>query len=309
MTMVAYTRPETPREWLELLPGAAEYAKAIANTDFVPKTLRGNPAAITAAILYGLEVGLTPMQSLAKIAVIDGRPTLAAEAQRALILAAGHDLSFEATNTRVTVSGRRRDSDQTESVTWTLDDAKKAKIAGKQNWERYPRQMLLARASAELARAIFADVIGGLAATEELEDVVEVEPAAEPAPEPAKSRRRRRPALAPVSAAPESEPEPQADPEPEPEPAPELITEPQRKKLMAAFREAGFSERPARLAFATVILRRTIASSNELTKDEASTLIDVLEHGHAAEPGENPPEAQDELLRELEDTLDAQEAD
>jgi len=160
-----------PRDWIEVLPRAAEVAKAIANTDFVPQQFRGNPAAITAAILYGDEVGLGPMQSLAKIAVIEGRPSLAAEAQRGLILAAGHELWIEdASVTRVVVAGRRRDSEQTSRVTWTIDDAKRANLVGKHNWRTYPRQMLIARATAELARAIFADVIGGLAATEEIAD-------------------------------------------------------------------------------------------------------------------------------------------
>jgi hypothetical protein len=91
MSVVPY-RPEAPREWIALVPAAAELAKSVANTDFVPRGMRNNPAAITAAILYGDEIGLGPMQSLAKIAVIDGRPTLAAETQRGLVLQAGHKM-------------------------------------------------------------------------------------------------------------------------------------------------------------------------------------------------------------------------
>jgi hypothetical protein len=150
---------------------AVELAKHVSDTAFVPKGLRGNAPAIVAAIMYGDEVGLGPMQALAKIAVIDGRPSLSAEAQRALILAAGHDLwVVESTNTKVTVAGRRAGSEHASTITWTLDDAKRAGLAGRQNWRSYPRQMLMARATAELARLIFADAVGGLLATEELED-------------------------------------------------------------------------------------------------------------------------------------------
>jgi len=160
------------REWIALLEPAAALANQVAGSAFVPTAMRNNPAVIVAAILYGDELGLGPMQSLAKINVIEGKPSLSAEAQRALILADGHELWVEeSTATRVTISGRRRDSERTSSVTWTLDDAKRANLAGKQNWRLYPRQMLMARATADLARAIFADVIGGLAATEEIEDV------------------------------------------------------------------------------------------------------------------------------------------
>lgn len=181
------------REWIALLEPAAALANQVAGTGFVPTAMRNNPAAIVAAILYGDELGLGPMQALAKIAVIEGKPTLYAEAQRALILAAGHELWIdEASTTRVTISGRRHGSERTSSVTWTLDDAKRAGLAGRSNWRTYPRQMLTARATAELARAIFADVIGGLAATEEIEDVDPLALPLELEPEKAKTTRRRR---------------------------------------------------------------------------------------------------------------------
>src|SRR4029077_2200581 len=80
------------RAWVDLLPVAVELAKAVADTEFVPKALRHNPAAIAACILYGDEVGLGPMQSLAKIAMVDGKPTLFAEAQRGLVLSRGHEM-------------------------------------------------------------------------------------------------------------------------------------------------------------------------------------------------------------------------
>jgi len=307
MTVVPYEQRRltlTERESSLLI--AARYAEAIAATDFVPQGLRNNPAAIAAAILYGDEVGLGPMQSLAKIAVINGRPTLAAEAQRALIHAAGHEFWVEEANTtRCTVAGRRRDSEQTQRVTWTLDDAKRAGIAGKDPWRKYPRQMLVARATAQLAREAFADAIGGLAATEEVEHddleldengVVQIEPSTQ-------GRRRRRASV--------STPQTSADAAPPPEPerpplpgddddgpaagaaetgtesvvvdphsgdAPvSAMTDAQRKRLMAAFREQGFLERPHRLAWTRVVVGRPVDSSAELTSEEASYLIERLE--------------------------------
>jgi hypothetical protein len=187
MSVVPYERSE--RTWITLMPAAAELAKQVANTEFVPKGLRGNPAAIAACILYGDELGIGPLQSLAKIAVIEGKPSLSAEAQRALILSAGHDMwVVESTNTKCTVAGRRSNSEHTSTISWTLDDAKRAGLAGRQNWRTYPRQMLMARATAELARLIFADAVGGLLATEELEDA-DGEPT--DAIEPTTKRKRR----------------------------------------------------------------------------------------------------------------------
>lgn len=176
MTLIRSADPtaqviDSTRAWIDLMMPAAELARAIAPTDFVPRAFRNNPPAITAAILYGDEIGLGPMQSLAKIALIEGKPYIAAEAQRALILAAGHSLwPEESSATRATWCGRRAESEQVTRITWTIEDARRAHIDGKPNWRQYPRQMLSARASAELARAVFADVIGGLGAIEESDD-------------------------------------------------------------------------------------------------------------------------------------------
>jgi hypothetical protein len=223
MTLVPMPAPPAHRvTWVEAMERGNELAERIANTDFVPKALRGNPPAILAAILYGHEIGLEPMQSLSTIHVIEGRPTLSAEAMRSLILREGHELVIEeATPNRATVAGKRAGDSRTSRVTWTLDDAKRARIAGRPNWQAYPRQMLVARATAELARQLFADVIRGYAATEEARDgdVIDAEvvadqaadQAAETKPKPATRRRSR--------ASSSSPPAPDTTPEPEPQPA------------------------------------------------------------------------------------------
>jgi len=50
---------------------------------------------------------------------------------------------------------------------------------------------------------------------------------------------------------------------------------------MAGFRERGFTEREPRLAFARFVVGRAVESSNDLTTEEASRIIDALESGHA----------------------------
>jgi hypothetical protein len=285
---------EGRHRWVRLLTEAADLARAIADTDFVPRSLRRNEAAITAAIMYGDEVGLPPMQALSKIAVIDGRPSMAAEAQRALILAAGHFIWFEDfTKSKVTWAGKRRDApvEQTVRITWTLDNARDARIIGKDNWKRYPRAMLSARASAELARAIFADVIGGLAATEELDDGFEpetVEPgeAAEAAPKTSSRRRRDTGRVTPV-VSPTPPSEPQDEPElPLPEDSPTESNQPsdaQTRKMYALLNSRGIRERGDKLLFVNKLIEREVQTSAELTADEVSTLIDALDAMPAVE--------------------------
>jgi hypothetical protein len=158
---------------LALWRDVAEFANHIAATEFVPKDLRNKPASVAAAMLRANELGISPMQGLAQIHVINGRPGLAAELMRALVLSHGHDIwTEETTQSSVTVCGKRTGSDHVEKVTWTLDDAKRAKLDGKDVWRQYPRSMLLARATAELCRLRFADVLAGMSyAVEELEDL------------------------------------------------------------------------------------------------------------------------------------------
>ena len=168
-----YREPVTPRRsTFEIMPEAIELATHVARTEFVPSSLRGKPEAVVAAILQGHELGLEPMASLNKIHVVDGRPTLAAELMRALVQRAGHEIWLEeASSTRVTMGGRRRGEEHPTRITWTLDDAKRARLDNKNNWRAYPRAMLIARATGELCRLLFADVLAGISYTvEEVRD-------------------------------------------------------------------------------------------------------------------------------------------
>lgn len=158
--------------WAPKLTAAAAIAAEIANTDFVPGALRRNTAAVTAAILAGSEMNLGPMASLMHVHIIDGRPSLSSEMQRALVLGLGHHIRYvEMTTARCVVEGQRRGESDWTAVTWTMDDAKRAGLASRQQWQKYPRRMLAARATSELCRMLFADALAGMPfSAEELED-------------------------------------------------------------------------------------------------------------------------------------------
>ena len=160
--------------WTNVLPAVGDLAAKISQTEFVPDTMRGKPAVVAAAILYGRELGLAPMTSLRSVALIKGRPALSSEAMRAMVLAAGHHITFEEmTSARCVIIGRRKGTEDTTRVVFTIDDAKKMGVGGNAQYSKMPRQMLAARATAELCRLIFADVIGGLVADVEVDDDVE----------------------------------------------------------------------------------------------------------------------------------------
>jgi hypothetical protein len=143
------------------LAAIKEQVRLIANTEFVPKGLRGNPHATLACILYGREIGLGPMESLSEVHMIDGSPALSAKAKVKRARQAGHSIQLvEETPTSCTVRGKRGDNGDEMTTTYTVEMAKRAGLLGKQNWQRHPEDMLWARAVSRLCRRLFDDVPG-----------------------------------------------------------------------------------------------------------------------------------------------------
>jgi hypothetical protein len=167
----AITERDVVDGWVEVVTKIAKLADMIADTDFVPKALRSKPAAITACMLTGREIGVGPMLSMKVIHMVNGTPSLAAEYKRGRALQAGHEIVYdETTITRCVVRGRRKNEDSWVTVMWTIEDARRAKLAGKDVWQQNPRRMLEARATGELCDLKFPDCSWGLATTEALQD-------------------------------------------------------------------------------------------------------------------------------------------
>jgi len=111
--------------WVEKAAAVFKLADYICDTDFVPKTYRGNAPATAAAILTGRELNMGPMMSLKHVQVVEGNPSLSAEYKRARVLGAGHEFSIlEWNSTRCKVKGRRRGTNEPPlEVTYSMDDA------------------------------------------------------------------------------------------------------------------------------------------------------------------------------------------
>lgn len=284
--------------WVEMLPAVGDLAGKIAATDFVPDAMKGKPAAVAAAILYGREIGLGPMQSLQSISVIKGKPSLSAEAMRAMVLAAGHHMRFtEMTNTRCVVECRRAGESESTSVSFSMDDAKRMGLAGQQQYQKMPRQMLAARVTSEACRLVFPDVVAGFVSdVEAVDDVLADQPTPQDGPRRTARRagtttpaaRRSAPSVAPAAtAAPLDEPplddEPQADAETGEIVDAEVVdeTEPpatakQLQAIAAGMVACGWDDRDDRLRLASAVAGRALTTSKELTKAEAGELLDAL---------------------------------
>ncbi|MGL5911220.1 MAG: hypothetical protein ACRCZP_14550, partial [Phycicoccus sp.] len=204
MTVNAY-QPDQPhqseqsaalalRDWADAAAAAHRIAQSLVGTSFVPAAFRGKPEEATAAILSGMEVGLNPMAALRSYDIIQGVAAPRALTQRAILQSAGHEVwVHESTDTRAIVRGRRAGSDIVQESEWTIARARELRLTGKDQWQRQPKAMLVARATAELCRMVAADAILGIPyAAEELGDDTPGPVAATTA----RTMRRRAPAAA-----------------------------------------------------------------------------------------------------------------
>jgi 5'-3' exonuclease len=126
----------------------------------------GTPQAVLMTVLAGRELGLSAMASLRAIHVIENKPCLSADTMRALVLKsglAGYFRCVETTIERATFETQRKGDPQPTTMTFTIADAQTAGVIRKgSGWEKYPGDMLRARASAKLCRLVYPDVISGL---------------------------------------------------------------------------------------------------------------------------------------------------
>jgi hypothetical protein len=150
--------------------GMLKQADILVKSGLLPQEIK-SPAAAVAVMLTGRELGIPVMQSFRSIYVVKGKPTLSAQLMGALILRDGHTYKIVASTNEVCTIEFRRKSGQVYAHTFTLEDAKRANLAGSPTWQNYPKAMLFSRCMSAGARACMPDVIGGLYTPEEIRAV------------------------------------------------------------------------------------------------------------------------------------------
>lgn len=168
----------SPRNFEE----AWRMAEILANSDMVPKDFKGKPENCLIAMQWGSEVGLKAMQALQNIAVINGRPAMWGDS--VIALARNSPLCeyvVESDDGHTATCRVKRRGEPEQVRTFSMDDAKRAGLAGKQGpWLQYPQRMRQVRARAFALRDVFPDVLRGLPVAEEVMDLpVDMGPAAE----------------------------------------------------------------------------------------------------------------------------------
>ena len=151
--------------------GAYGLAKVVVNSRMFSGY--GTPEAAMLVIMAGREFGLGAMASLRSFHVVEGKPTMSAQAMMARCLEHPSCKLFRVVRSKCThevavVEVQRRDWSEPETYTWTLDDAKRAGLAGRPNWAKYPRDMLINRCVAEAARFTWPEVMAGVYSPDEL---------------------------------------------------------------------------------------------------------------------------------------------
>lgn len=179
----------TPARGLALatMDDAFRFSQMVSKSEFAPKDFRGKPESCLLAIQHGAEIGLSPMQALQSIAVINGKPSVYGDT--ALAVCRGSAVCeyvrerIEGDGDKMTAicEAKRRGDPEPVIGRFSVSDAKVAGLWGKSGpWSQYSRRMLQMRARGFALRDAFPDILRGVVTTEEAQDYPALDTAREP---------------------------------------------------------------------------------------------------------------------------------
>jgi len=181
---------------MELLEVELRRAQAIARAkDALPRSYRENPGAVLLADQWARARGIDTLTAIQTVSFVDGRPVVDATMQRALAEKAGYEIRLADLSDQAATVIVLRGGAELGRETFTIEEAKRQGLTGKQNWQKTPKNMLVARATTNAIRFFAPSVLVGLAADDDVTDPTEVlaapaqidgpgDPAPPPAPDP-----------------------------------------------------------------------------------------------------------------------------
>ena len=174
-TEVVVRRTEVPASFNEQM----HMARVLSDSNLLPAYLRGKPANVLVILQGARALDVSAFWALQSMHVIEGKLGMAAELMRALVIRAGHSIRVvERSDKRAVVEIKRSDRDTPYRAEFTIEDARNAKLLGKDGsgWSKYPKSMLVARATSIAVRDECPDVMFGVVYTpEELGAVVDAD--------------------------------------------------------------------------------------------------------------------------------------
>ncbi len=239
------------------LPERMRFAHALAGSNLLPRTYQQSPANVLVAMELGNALGIAPIVAINEVNVINGAPSLSASLMVALARQSGHKVRTTGdAESATTVIIRADDPDFEHSATWDVNKAKAAGLWGKGHWAKDPATMLKWRSISECVRMACSEVLAGIKYTPdevaESSGTTHTVTFSTPEPEPV------HPPVVPTD-----------------QPVP-MISEAQLKMIGAAMRDLGMTNRDEALAWIHSVIGKEISSRNDLTKREASLVIDHL---------------------------------
>jgi hypothetical protein len=159
------------------MTSVVEHAKIGFKSKYLPKHIENEDQAIAIA-LAGHELGIPPMTAFRAIYFFDGRIVLSS--QLLVVLARrrvpGFNIDFVKTNeTGCWLLVSRPGMTEPAKIAFTIDDAARAGLTGKNNWKNYPAAMCIARACAMGVHAVAPEAGVGVGVHEEVVDGVRYE--------------------------------------------------------------------------------------------------------------------------------------
>jgi hypothetical protein len=138
--------------------------------------IRGAAQAV-AKIMTGHELGIGPVSSLINITLIKNKVTLSATLLAALIRRSGrYDYRVRRLDDQGCVIEVLMNGQPVGSSTFTIEDAKRAGLAGGENYRKFPKNMVFARALSNAARWYCPDVFNGAVYTPDELNMAQLDP-------------------------------------------------------------------------------------------------------------------------------------
>jgi hypothetical protein len=160
------------------LPSAITLARMIATSPLCPLALRGREADVLLVMMTGAEIGLTTMQSLRNLYIVEGRIGMSAALIRGRCQKHRDCARFEvaeADAAHAVVEVKKRGWTESRRVSWSIADAERAGLIKEDQpdslWRRWPQEMCVARATTRAASMYFPEITSGLLSEEDLRDM------------------------------------------------------------------------------------------------------------------------------------------
>lgn len=150
-------------------------AETLIKSGFLPKAI-DTPEKAVAIALTGRELGIPMMLAFQEINVIQGKPTASAKLQLGLAKRRDPKMDMKVTDDGQTCTVTiTRSGTSPVTTSFSMEDAKRMGLAGKDNWMKQPSVMRYCRAVTANLRRTFPDAIGGLYPAEEIAPDVAVD--------------------------------------------------------------------------------------------------------------------------------------